>query len=158
MIALQNGQKPRHVARFVHNPPDLWPCVISLPGNLPFTAKQADLEKHFRTCAGLLSVRLLTKKGTNKPRGCAFVEFDNRPGHSKALLLHHSTLGGRKINVEATVGGGGKGSNRQEKIKQKNEAIGAWRKEAVTNLKSKRAKAAAASAAAGKKGKGKKPA
>ena len=34
--------------------------------------------------------------------------YDNRESHGKALGLHHSKMTGREINVELTVGGGGK--------------------------------------------------
>lgn len=37
----------------------------------------------------------------------------------KALNLHHSVLAGRKINVEVTCGGGGKGENRVKKLQQR---------------------------------------
>lgn len=40
-----------------------------------------------------------------------------------ALRLHHTTLGGRKINVEFTSIGGGKSENRKDKLKRKNEAL-----------------------------------
>lgn len=33
--------------------------------------------------------------------------------------MHHSELGGRKINVEVTCGGGGKGKNRERKLENK---------------------------------------
>lgn len=84
---------------------------------------------------GEVAVRLLTEKGTSKPRGCAFVEFDNAVSHNvralscmpllldrcctvvrtcgsqcvqKALGLHLSKLEGRTINVLLSAGGGGK--------------------------------------------------
>ena len=41
----------------------------------------------------------------------------------KALRFHHTTFQGRKINVEATCGGGGHSSSRKEKIKSKNQKI-----------------------------------
>ena len=37
-----------------------------------------------------------------------------------ALRLHHTTLGGRKINVEFTSIGGGKSQERKDKLKLKN--------------------------------------
>lgn len=41
------------------------------------------------------------------------------PPSQKALNLHHSTLDGRKINVEITCGGGGKGQTRKKKLEER---------------------------------------
>ena len=43
------------------------------------------------------------------------------------LKLHHSILQRRRINVELTAGGGGKGEGRKEKIKERNERVGGQR-------------------------------
>ncbi len=55
-----------------------------------------------------------------QPKGFAFVEFDSHRILERALNLHHTVFLGRKINVELTAGGGGKGSQRQTKIEEKN--------------------------------------
>lgn len=52
-------------------------------------------------------------------RGIAFVEFTNSTLLQQALKLHHTDLDGRRINVELTVGGGGSGSARKEKLDEK---------------------------------------
>lgn len=67
----------------------------------------------------IVGVRLLTKKGTEEPKGCAFVEFSEGACVAQALKLHHSLMEGRKINVEKTVGGGGNGPNRRAKLTEK---------------------------------------
>ena len=46
----------------------------------------------------------------------------------KALKLHHTTLCGRKINVELTCGGGGKGEQRMIKLKSKIDQMAEKRK------------------------------
>ena len=43
------------------------------------------------------------------------------------LKLHQSILENRKINVELTAGGGGKGQGRKDKIKERNERVGGQR-------------------------------
>jgi hypothetical protein len=56
-------------------------------GNLAFTVTKEDLKHHFKGIEGkgkVVAVRLLTERGTNKPRGCAFVEFEN----AEALHVH----------------------------------------------------------------------
>jgi nucleolar protein 6 len=40
-----------------------------------------------------------------------------------ALKMHHTEILGRKINVEATAGGGGKSEARVKKIKEKNSKL-----------------------------------
>ena len=39
------------------------------------------------------------------------------------LKFHHSRMEGRRINVEVTCGGGGKGVTRMRKIKERNEKL-----------------------------------
>ena len=75
------------------------------------------------------TIRLITPKPTanSKPtvksKGCAFVEFSHRNALQQGLKLHQSELDGRKINVELTAGGGGKGERRLEKVKQRNKEL-----------------------------------
>lgn len=38
-----------------------------------------------------------------------------------ALKMHHTKVQDRKINVEPTVGGGGTGQNRKDKLKKKKQ-------------------------------------
>jgi len=107
---------------------------ILFVGNMPFGAMKEDIEKHFscvKPRGDISSVRILTSKKTAKSKGCAFVEFSNSAAYNLALKLHHTSMNGRTINVEATAGGGGKGRNRTQKIKVKNEKI---RKERVQHF------------------------
>jgi nucleolar protein 6 len=50
---------------------------IVFVGNLSYTTTKEDLEKHFASAGGLVSVRLLTDKETKKPKGFAFLEFQD---------------------------------------------------------------------------------
>jgi len=61
------------------------------------------------------TVRPLSTK-SSQSKGCAFIEFISTSALQSALKLHHTQLGGRKINVELTVGGGSNGPNRLAKI------------------------------------------
>lgn len=79
------------------------------------------------------AVRLLTPKVTRagatvtKSKGCAFLEFSTRSALQAALRLHQSELDGRRINVELTAGGGGKGDTRLAKVKARNKQLAAQR-------------------------------
>ncbi|EST06647.1 RNA recognition motif domain protein [Kalmanozyma brasiliensis GHG001] len=118
-------------------------------GNMAFSTTSEYISKHFgQACGETPTVRLLTRKADpnalaslpaskrksiakgkaldpTKPqsKGCAFVEFQTSEALRKALKFHHTLLEGRKINVELTAGGGGKGEARQEKIKAKNAGL-----------------------------------
>ncbi|RCH84070.1 hypothetical protein CU098_007473 [Rhizopus stolonifer] len=97
---------------------------ILFVGNLPFTTTKEDLEKHFESAGTIKSVRLLTDKATGKPKGFAFMEFENSKDLNKALAFHHTFFKKRQINVELTAGGGGNKSDvRKEKLKVKNERL-----------------------------------
>lgn len=58
-------------------------------------------------------------KRTGESKGCGFIEFGDKASYWKALNLHHSVLAGRKINVEVTCGGGGKGEKRIKKLQER---------------------------------------
>lgn len=115
------------------------PKFILFVGNLPFKTTEDDIKAHFKNCMPT-SIRLRNEKG------CAFIEFKNDdPMQSKrlmdvALRLHKSTLGGRKINVELTAGGGGNSQERIEKIKAKNEKLEQERLDRLRAEKEKKAK------------------
>lgn len=116
------------------------PRFILFVGNLPYKITEEDILAHFKNCKPS-SVRLRTDKG------CAFIEYKNEDlKESKrlmdiALRLHKSVLGGRKINVELTAGGGGNSQDRKEKIKAKNEKL---EEERMKRMMAEREKAKAA--------------
>ncbi|XP_026190275.1 uncharacterized RNA-binding protein C365.04c [Cyclospora cayetanensis] len=91
-------------------------------GNLPLSASADEVRSFFGRKLQLFikDVRLLTDKQTKAPKGCAFVEFNNKDALQIALNYDGRTLGERRIRVELTAGGGGKSKNRMEKIKKKN--------------------------------------
>lgn len=58
-----------------------------------------------------------------KSKGCAFLEFKHQSALQQGLKLHHSSLDGRRINVELTAGGGGKSETRLSKLKERNKEL-----------------------------------
>jgi|ERR1700722_819100 len=82
------------------------------------------------------TIRLLTPKSvpSNKSKGCAFLEFSHHNSLQQALKLHQSTLEGRKINIELTVGGGGKGQGRIAKLQGRNRGLQDQRVRQVLSL------------------------
>eukprot|EP00903_Cladosiphon_okamuranus_P011655 g10963.t1 len=101
---------------------------IVFVGQLAYSTTAEGVEEHFRTRGGIegkISVRLLTRKGTNPPRskGMAFVEVEDAESAYQCLSLHHTRLDGRLLNVERTSGGGKekKGERIQEKRGEQKE-------------------------------------
>ena len=76
----------------------------------------------------------------SKAKGCAFIEFTNAGALQSALRLHHSLMDKRKINVEISAGGGGKGEKRKEKISEANKRLGDQRAKKVKEKQEKEAK------------------
>ncbi|CAH1772360.1 unnamed protein product [Owenia fusiformis] len=95
-------------------------------GNLPYNVTKQQLEEHFIRTGGVKTIRLPTEKTTGKPRGFAYIEFKNNKAFMFALMLHHTELLGRQINVEFTsIGGNNK--NRKDRLKLKNEAMAKYK-------------------------------
>uniref|UniRef100_A0A0G4I0E1 RRM domain-containing protein n=1 Tax=Chromera velia CCMP2878 TaxID=1169474 RepID=A0A0G4I0E1_9ALVE len=114
---------------------------ICFMGAVPKSANKEDISKFFKFAGeNLVSVRILTEKGTNKPRGCAFVEFKDSSSLAKALKMSGQTLMGKKVRIEPTVGGGGKGGKRQERLQKKKEKTLKDTKKAVTKWKGEKEK------------------
>lgn len=92
--------------------------------------------RYFSSC-NIVEARLRTDRGSGQSLCCGFIEFDDAESLRKALMLHHSDLKGNKITVELTVGGGGRGENRKQKIQAKNEALNQERHKLAERSKSK---------------------
>ncbi|ORY28487.1 hypothetical protein BCR39DRAFT_482486 [Naematelia encephala] len=111
---------------------DIKQRFILFVGNLGFKTTRDAVQNHFKpVLTQTPSVRLLTTKATPtvpaKSRGIAFLEVPTSTDLQACLKLHHSTLDGRRINVELTAGGGGKSEARQGKITERNERVGVQR-------------------------------
>ncbi|KAJ7361501.1 hypothetical protein DFH08DRAFT_844391 [Mycena albidolilacea] len=113
---------------------------ILFVGNLKYTTTAEAIKAHFAACDPPPTVRLRTPKPSasgkpvNKSKGCAFVEFTHRNALQQGLKLHQSELEGRRINVELTVGGGGKSDSRLDKLKERNKGLFEQRKDHIEKL------------------------
>jgi RNA recognition motif-containing protein len=94
-------------------------------GQMAYSTTAAALLEHFQKFLGdhvitpdNFKVRLLTDAKKNRSRGMAFIEANDPKVLFECLKLHHTTLDGRRINVERTTGGGKTSEKRKEKIKQ----------------------------------------
>ncbi|KZT55045.1 hypothetical protein CALCODRAFT_455914, partial [Calocera cornea HHB12733] len=106
---------------------------ILFVGNLPKSITEAQISAHFSALPSTPSIRLrlpaAPKPGQQQPPAAqaaqgrakifAFLEFRDSASLQGALKLHRSNLGGKLINVELTVGGGGRGEGRREKLDAK---------------------------------------
>ncbi|CAF9942865.1 hypothetical protein IMSHALPRED_005265 [Imshaugia aleurites] len=102
-------------------------------GNLPYTATDESISKHFAKIKPK-SIRHRKAKDTGISKGFAFLEFEGFDRMKTCLrLYHHSNFDdgaspARKLNVELTAGGGGgKSKDRKNKLRTKNERLGEQR-------------------------------
>ena len=111
--------------------------------NIPYDATKEDIQKHFGCLKEkLVSIRMLTDKGTGQFRGTCFIDCADKESYAVALKLHHTKLLGRKIVVEPTVGGGGKGENRMQRLDRKREKFSEVRKKRIRKNKALKRKPA----------------
>ena len=69
-------------------------------GNLPYDVTEAELRAHFAALGPLSSLALPTDRDTGKPRGFAFVEFQERADAEEAIRrLNHQAFKGRPLAV-----------------------------------------------------------
>ena len=142
---------------------------IVFVGNLPYETTDAALQTHFKKLSPF-TLRHRTDPQTKKSKGFAFLEFENYDRMKTCLKLYHHSMfdmadhpaaagtkpqgktkknTARRINVELTAGGGGKGDVRKQKLTEKNVRLEEQRKRrAEAEVKEK----AAAERKAAKKG------
>src|ERR1044071_5419375 len=69
-------------------------------GNLPYSTTEVELREHFSAVGPLVYVRLATDRESGKPRGFAFVEFNDRAQAEEAVRRFNNQLfKGRPIAV-----------------------------------------------------------
>lgn len=69
-------------------------------GNLPFSATEAELRELFEQHGAVDTVNVISDRETGRPRGFAFVEFQEDAGAEAAqTALDGTELGGRTIRV-----------------------------------------------------------
>ncbi|HRC63161.1 MAG TPA: RNA-binding protein, partial [Dehalococcoidia bacterium] len=83
-------------------------------GNLPFSAREGDVETLFAQYGEVLSVAVPTDRETGRVRGFAFVEMSNEDAAKAIAALNGTEFGGRALNInearpreEGGRGGGG---------------------------------------------------
>jgi len=69
-------------------------------GNLPFSVTEAELREHFSAAGPVAGVWLAMDRETGRPRGFAFVEYDDRAHAEDAIRrFNNQPLGGRNLAV-----------------------------------------------------------
>jgi cold-inducible RNA-binding protein len=69
-------------------------------GNLPYSATEADIRQHFGTVGDPTQVVIPTDRDTGRPRGFAFVDYDDRGVAERAIQqLHGQPFKGRPLSV-----------------------------------------------------------
>ena len=82
-------------------------------GNLPYEARESEVEELFAAHGEVISVALPTDRETGRARGFGFVEMGDEDATKAIAALDGSTFQGRRLNVDAArprgSGGGGGG-------------------------------------------------
>src|SRR3982751_4447186 len=69
-------------------------------GNLPYTATEAELREHFTAVGPLSYIYLPTDRETGKPRGFAFIEYNDRSQAEEAIRrFNNQPFKGRPLAV-----------------------------------------------------------
>jgi cold-inducible RNA-binding protein len=69
-------------------------------GNLPYSATEVDIRQHFGTVGNPLQIVIPTDRETGRPRGFAFVDYDDRGLAERAVQqLHGQPFKGRPLSV-----------------------------------------------------------
>jgi cold-inducible RNA-binding protein len=69
-------------------------------GNLPYSATEVDIRQHFGTVGDPMQVVIPTDRDTGRPRGFAFVDYDDRGVAERAIQqLHGQPFKGRPLSV-----------------------------------------------------------
>src|SRR3954466_8066587 len=69
-------------------------------GNLPYSATDVDIRQHFGTVGDPLQIVIPTDRETGRPRGFAFVDYDDRGMAERAIQqLHGQPFKGRPLSV-----------------------------------------------------------
>jgi RNA recognition motif-containing protein len=69
-------------------------------GNLPYSATEADIRQHFGTVGDPMQIVIPTDRDTGRPRGFAFVDYDDRGVAERAVQqLHGQPFKGRPLSV-----------------------------------------------------------
>ncbi len=85
-------------------------------GNLPYEARESEVEELFSEHGEVISVALPTDRETGRARGFGFVEMPDEDATKAISALDGATFQGRRLNVDAArprgSGGGGGGGYR----------------------------------------------
>lgn len=69
-------------------------------GNLSFTTTESEVRNLFERYGRVTSVRMATERGSNTPRGFAFVNMPGMDDAEEAIArLNGNSLGGRSVTV-----------------------------------------------------------
>jgi len=68
-------------------------------GNIPFNAREDEVQRLFETYGGVKAVRLVAGGPSKRPKGYGFVEMNSRAEAQSAIALNGTEFGGRKIRV-----------------------------------------------------------
>lgn len=66
-------------------------------GNIPYDTKKENLYEHFQKCGQIKHIRIPTEKNSTKPRGFAYIEFDNAETYQVKHFPIHSNYKAQRM-------------------------------------------------------------
>ncbi|GAX18439.1 polyadenylate-binding protein 2 [Fistulifera solaris] len=113
-----NNKNNKTVAKSADNKPARDNCSIYV-GQVDYSATPEELLKHFDACGTVERVTIVCDKYTGRPKGFAYLEFQNEAAVENAVKMDGSEFKGRqlkvthkRVNVPAFQLGGGRGRGR----------------------------------------------
>jgi len=70
-------------------------------GQVDFSATPEELQTHFQSCGTILRITILCDKFTGRPKGHAYIEFQDVSAIANAIMLNDSLFKGRQLKVTA---------------------------------------------------------
>lgn len=132
----ENKSKPKQKRSRKGEPQEKKPRYIIFVGNLPYDTTKEALAKHFESVGGEApTVRLMTEKGTNKPKGFAFVEFQEAAQLKVRMPVLNMGHNNNSLTVVSTESTGVSSYLFQKETDQCRADCGRWRQDRGTQRK-----------------------
>jgi len=113
------GSNTTNPVRLPPSQPNRPKSYVLFIGNLPHSSTKDDVHAHFAKHVNVKDVRLMTEKDTGKSRGFGYLDQCDSESFEKALSMHHTFIGKRRVNVECTIPGRGHEGHRKRIIGEK---------------------------------------
>merc|ERR1711991_481349 len=118
-------------------------CKTVFVGNLSYDADDNEIEKFFKSCGNIKSIRIVTDAESGRSRGFGYVEFDDTDAVDKAIKLNGNEMMHRRVKIDFAAprrnAGGERGGRRGFRGNRRGDRRGrGFAKKADTGFKGKK--------------------